>query len=80
MPRMTLCLSAKRKTTISLLQSAHTKGGTQLQSLGMCIPAPIAHVVLLANPAVQTTAFVPIQHPKEKNPWQGVCRRESHWM
>ncbi|KAK4830544.1 hypothetical protein QYF61_011682 [Mycteria americana] len=28
----------------------------------------------------QTTAPVPVQRPEEKGPWQGVCRRESHWM
>lgn len=60
MPRMTLCPTTKGKTFKPVLQSAHMKGGTQLQSLGMCIPASVALFALLASSAAQTTAPVPL--------------------
>lgn len=80
MPVITLCPTTKGKTIKPLLQTAHLKGGTQLQSLGMCIPASVALFALLANSAAQTTTPVPLRDSQEKGPWQGVCRKESHWI
>lgn len=68
MTRMTSCASTKGKAIIRpLLHWAHTEVGSQLQSLGVGVPAPIVYFVLL----VKLTAPVSVWHPQEKGPWQG---------
>lgn len=82
MPRMSLCPITKgcsiiRKITKPLFQSTHTKGGIQLQSLGMHVPAPVAHFLPFAISAAQS--IVPVQVPSSQynNGKRKVSGKES---